>query len=114
MKKCSLLCYSVASFLCYGLLLVNAFKKWLEPFQAEAARAAAQAQAIAAEKATEAAQNVRQIMEQSPPRMRLDVELAAPTIVVPQKSTSLDALVFDLGTLLFFHFQSERVCRVCG
>uniref|UniRef100_F1KPF0 Vacuolar protein sorting-associated protein 13A n=1 Tax=Ascaris suum TaxID=6253 RepID=F1KPF0_ASCSU len=73
--------------------------KWLEPFQAEAARAAAQAQAIAAEKATEAAQNVRQIMEQSPPRMRLDVELAAPTIVVPQKSTSLDALVFDLGKL---------------
>ncbi|VDM41632.1 unnamed protein product [Toxocara canis] len=73
--------------------------KWLEPFQAEAARAAAQAQAIAAEKATEAAQNVRQIMEQSPPKVHLDVELAAPQIIVPQRSTSLDALVFDLGKL---------------
>lgn len=64
-------------------------------------RAATQAQAAAAERAAEAAQNVKQLMEQSPPRIRLDVEMAAPTIIVPQKSTSLDAIVVDLGKYTF-------------
>lgn len=41
-------------------------------------------------------------MEQSPPRIHLDIELAAPTILVPQKSTSFDALIFDFGNLLYF------------
>ncbi|VDK42182.1 unnamed protein product [Anisakis simplex] len=80
--------------------------KWVEPFQAEAVRAAAQAQAIAAEKATEAAQKAAQIMELSPPRIQLDVELAAPTIVIPQKSDSFDALVVDLGMLFVSSFSS--------
>lgn len=80
-------------------LWMSRMLSWMEPFQAEAARAAAQAQAAAAEKAVEAAQNVKQLMEVSPPRISLDVEMAAPTIILPQKSTSLDAIVVDLGNL---------------
>ncbi|KJH40547.1 hypothetical protein DICVIV_13495 [Dictyocaulus viviparus] len=61
---------------------------WVAPFQAEAARAAAAAQAAASEKAVEAAQNVKQLMVESPPRVQLDVELEAPVILLPQLSTS--------------------------
>ena len=80
-------------------------KAWMGPFQQEAALAAAQAQALAAEKATETVANVRkQLMEESPPRFHLDIELAAPTIIVPQNSKSKYALVVDLGITLKFHY----------
>lgn len=72
---------------------------WIAPFQNEAVRAAHAAQAAAAEKATAAAQNVKQIMEQSPPRIQLDVILEAPFIVVPRLSTSHDVIVLHLGRL---------------
>uniref|UniRef100_A0A8R1E5I1 Chorein N-terminal domain-containing protein n=1 Tax=Caenorhabditis japonica TaxID=281687 RepID=A0A8R1E5I1_CAEJA len=72
---------------------------WIAPFQNEAVRAAQAAQAAAAEKAATAAQNVKQIMEQSPPRIQLDVILEAPFIVVPRLSTSRDVIVLHLGRL---------------
>ncbi|CAD27608.1 Vacuolar protein sorting-associated protein 13 [Caenorhabditis elegans] len=72
---------------------------WLAPFQNEAVLAAQAAQAAAAEKAATAAQNVKQIMEQSPPRIQLDVILEAPFIVVPRLSTSRDVIVLHLGRL---------------
>uniref|UniRef100_A0A158R6A3 VPS13 domain-containing protein n=1 Tax=Syphacia muris TaxID=451379 RepID=A0A158R6A3_9BILA len=73
---------------------------WLSPFQQEAATAASQAHALAAEKATETVANVRkQLSDEIPPRAHIDIELAAPTILVPQSSMSSSALVFDLGKL---------------
>ncbi|UMM13276.1 hypothetical protein L5515_001638 [Caenorhabditis briggsae] len=72
---------------------------WIAPFQNEAVRAAQAAQAAAAERAATAAQNVKQIMEQSPPRIQLDVILEAPFIVVPRLSTSRDVIVLHLGRL---------------
>ncbi|CAI2320935.1 unnamed protein product [Caenorhabditis sp. 36 PRJEB53466] len=72
---------------------------WIAPFQNEAVRAAHAAQAAAAERAATAAQNVKQIMEQSPPRIQLDVVLEAPFIVVPRLSTSRDVIVLHLGRL---------------
>lgn len=79
-------------------LWVNRMLQWISPFQAEAAAAAAQAQAIAAERAAQAAQNVKQILEVSPPKIALDIELAAPAIVVPRLSTSEHVLLVNLGT----------------
>ncbi|EPB77679.1 hypothetical protein ANCCEY_03183 [Ancylostoma ceylanicum] len=73
---------------------------WMAPFQEEAARAAAAAQAAASEKAAEAAQNVKQMLAESPPRIQLDVQLEAPIIVVPQLSKSRNALVLILGKLM--------------
>ncbi|KAJ1351608.1 hypothetical protein KIN20_007693 [Parelaphostrongylus tenuis] len=73
---------------------------WMAPFQEQAARAAAAAQAVASEKAVEAAENVKQIMVESPPRIQLDVELEAPVILLPQLSTSPKVLVFVLGKLI--------------
>lgn len=54
---------------------------------------------MATEKATEAAQNVKQIMIESPPRLRLDIKLAAPAIIVPRISTSNDVFLVNLGQL---------------
>ncbi|CAD6186300.1 unnamed protein product [Caenorhabditis auriculariae] len=73
---------------------------WIAPFQAEAVRAAQAAQEAAAEKAATAAQNVKQMMEESPPRIALDVLLEAPHIVVPRDSRSLDVVVLHLGKIL--------------
>ncbi|RCN41930.1 hypothetical protein ANCCAN_12090 [Ancylostoma caninum] len=73
---------------------------WMAPFQEEAARAAAAAQAAASEKAAEAAQNVKQMLAESPPRIQLDVQLEAPLIVVPQLSKSRNAVVLILGKLI--------------
>ncbi|KAK0425183.1 hypothetical protein QR680_009077 [Steinernema hermaphroditum] len=78
---------------------VSRLLNWIGPFQAEAASAAARAQAAATEKATESAQRVKQLMEESPPKIHLDVELAAPTIVVPRKSTSYEVVMLDFGQL---------------
>ncbi|KAE9550830.1 hypothetical protein FO519_005958 [Halicephalobus sp. NKZ332] len=80
-------------------LWVNRMLNWISPFQAEAAQAAAQAQAIAAERATEAAQNVKQVLIEAPPRILLDIELAAPAIIVPRISTSNEIILVDLGHL---------------
>lgn len=77
------------------------FQLWLGPFQKEAAIAASQAQALAAEKATETVANVRnQLMDEVPPRAKFDIVLAAPTVLVPQSSKSDSALVFDFGKWL--------------
>ncbi|PAV62062.1 hypothetical protein WR25_11522 isoform B [Diploscapter pachys] len=72
---------------------------WVAPFQNEAQRAAEAAQAIAAEKAAAAAENVKQMMESSPPRIQLDVTLESPQIIVPRSSNSLHALVVHLGKI---------------
>uniref|UniRef100_A0A158PAL8 Vacuolar protein sorting-associated protein 13 n=1 Tax=Angiostrongylus cantonensis TaxID=6313 RepID=A0A158PAL8_ANGCA len=72
---------------------------WMAPFQEQATRAAAAAQAVASEKAVEAAENVKQIMAESPPRILLDIELEAPVILLPQLSTRRNVLVFILGML---------------
>uniref|UniRef100_A0A158Q918 VP13A protein n=1 Tax=Elaeophora elaphi TaxID=1147741 RepID=A0A158Q918_9BILA len=69
------------------------------PFQAEAAQVAAQAQSYASEKASQAAQKIKHLMEESPLRIGLDIELAAPTILVPKSSMSLNALFIDFGKL---------------
>lgn len=53
----------------------------------------------ASEKAKEAAENVKQILEVSPPRIELDVELEAPMIVVPRLSSSPDVIVALLGNV---------------
>ncbi|CAI4228502.1 unnamed protein product [Auanema sp. JU1783] len=72
---------------------------WLSPFQEEAVKAAAAAQQIASEKAAEAAQNVKQMLEQSPPRIQMDVKLHAPVLVLPRLSSSTDVVVAILGEL---------------
>ncbi|VDM52909.1 unnamed protein product [Angiostrongylus costaricensis] len=96
---------------------------WMAPFHEQATRAAAVAQAVhserltdlvsckpfytfistfvkvASEKAVEAAENVKQIMAESPPRILLDVVLEAPVILLPQLSTRRNVLVFILGML---------------
>lgn len=81
-------------------LWVNRMLHWINPFQAEAAVAAAQAQQIASEKAAETAQTVRKMLEENPQRILLDVELYAPAIVVPRRSTSNQVILFDLGRLI--------------
>ncbi|KAK6731863.1 hypothetical protein RB195_007989 [Necator americanus] len=82
---------------------------WMAPFQAEAARAAAAAQAAASEKAAEAAQNVKQMLAESPPRIQLDVQLEAPVIVLPQLSTSHNVVVLILGKLVVAnHITGDR------
>uniref|UniRef100_A0A914Q5H0 Vacuolar protein sorting-associated protein 13C n=1 Tax=Panagrolaimus davidi TaxID=227884 RepID=A0A914Q5H0_9BILA len=80
-------------------LWVNRMLTWIHPFQAEAALAAQQAQVAVSEKATETAQNVKQIMLESPPRLHLDIKLAAPAIIVPRISTSNDVFLVNLGQL---------------
>jgi vacuolar protein sorting-associated protein 13A/C len=55
----------------------------------------ADASNAAAEKTVEAAQEVGK----KAPRIKLDINLKAPVIIVPQKSTSDNALVVDLGHL---------------
>ncbi|CAD5206105.1 unnamed protein product [Bursaphelenchus okinawaensis] len=79
---------------------LNRMLNWISPFQEEAAAAAASAQQAAQAKATEAAQNVKEMLENNPQRIRLDVELNAPAIVVPRLSTSDQALWLDLGKLV--------------
>ncbi|WKX92088.1 hypothetical protein Q1695_010264 [Nippostrongylus brasiliensis] len=82
---------------------------WMAPFQEEAARAAAAAQAAASEKAQEAAENVKALLAESPPRIQLDVELEAPVIVVPQLSISRNAVVLVLGKIVVRnHFSGDR------
>lgn len=81
-------------------LWVNRMLHWINPFQEEAVAAAAQAQQLASEKAAETAQSVRKMLEENPQRILLDVELYAPAIVVPRKSTSHQVLLFDLGKLV--------------
>ncbi|KAI6240270.1 Vacuolar protein sorting-associated protein 13C [Aphelenchoides fujianensis] len=81
-------------------LWVNRMLCWIQPFQAEAAEAAALAQQVAAEKAAETAQNVRKMLEENPQRILLDIELNAPAIVVPRRSSSNQMLLFDFGRLL--------------
>ncbi|PIO61368.1 hypothetical protein TELCIR_17112 [Teladorsagia circumcincta] len=73
---------------------------WNTPFQEEAAKAAAVAQAAASEKAQEAAENVKQMLAEHPPRIQLDVELEAPVILLPQLSTSRNVVVLVLGRLV--------------
>ncbi|ELU14385.1 hypothetical protein CAPTEDRAFT_224867 [Capitella teleta] len=55
----------------------------------------AEASSAVAESAVEAAQEVGK----KAPRIKLDINLKAPVIIVPQKSTSDNALVVDLGHL---------------
>uniref|UniRef100_A0A914DD96 Vacuolar protein sorting-associated protein 13 n=1 Tax=Acrobeloides nanus TaxID=290746 RepID=A0A914DD96_9BILA len=88
-------------------LWLNRLMSWIGPFQEEAAAAAAQAQALAQQKATEAAQNVKQIIETNPPKIQLDVELSAPAIIVPRRSTADEVLLFDLGKILVNNSFSE-------
>uniref|UniRef100_A0A0K0FDI7 Vacuolar protein sorting-associated protein 13A (inferred by orthology to a human protein) n=1 Tax=Strongyloides venezuelensis TaxID=75913 RepID=A0A0K0FDI7_STRVS len=78
---------------------VNRMLNWIVPFQAEAQSAAIAAKAKASEKATQAAQNVKQIMEQSPPKIKMDIELGAPTIIVPKISHSYEAIFINFGKL---------------
>ncbi|KAI6208431.1 Vacuolar protein sorting-associated protein 13C [Aphelenchoides besseyi] len=81
-------------------LWVNRMLRWIRPFQAHAAVAAAHAQQIATKKAAETAQNVKKMMNENPKRIRLDIELNAPAIVVPRRSTSNQMILFDFGRLL--------------
>ena len=55
----------------------------------------AEASTAAAEQAALAAQD----FGKKAPRLALDIKMKAPVIIVPQKSTSNDALVVDLGKL---------------
>ncbi|EJW79468.1 hypothetical protein WUBG_09623 [Wuchereria bancrofti] len=80
-------------------LWLERMKRFAVPFQAEAAQVAAQAQSYASEKASQAAQKIKHLMEESPLRIGLDIELEAPTILVPKSSTSLNALFIDFGRL---------------
>ncbi|KAL3998071.1 N-terminal region of Chorein a TM vesicle-mediated sorter family protein [Acanthocheilonema viteae] len=80
-------------------LWLERMKRFAAPFQAEAAQVAAQAQSYASEKASQAAQKIKHLMEESPLRIGLDIELAAPTILVPKSSMSLNALFIDFGKL---------------
>ncbi|VDP11245.1 unnamed protein product, partial [Onchocerca flexuosa] len=80
-------------------LWLERMKRFAVPFQAEAAQVAAQAQSYASEKASQAAQKIKHLMEESPLRIGLDIELAAPTILVPKNSMSLNALFVDFGKL---------------
>ncbi|VIO96842.1 Uncharacterized protein BM_BM5678 [Brugia malayi] len=80
-------------------LWLERMKRFAVPFQAEAAQVAAQAQSYASEKASQAAQKIKHLMEESPLRIGLDIELEAPTILVPKNSTSLNALFIDFGRL---------------
>ncbi|KAK5973526.1 Vacuolar protein sorting-associated protein 13C [Trichostrongylus colubriformis] len=81
-------------------LWLSRLMAWNTPFQEEAARAAAAAQAAASEKAQEAAENVKQMLAEHPPRIQLDVQLEAPVILLPQLSTSRNVVVLVLGRLI--------------
>ncbi|KAM3721577.1 Intermembrane lipid transfer protein [Dirofilaria immitis] len=80
-------------------LWLERMKRFVAPFQAEAAQVAAQAQSYASEKASQAAQKIKHLMKESALRIGLDIELAAPTILVPKNSMSLNALFVDFGKL---------------
>ncbi|VDN06934.1 unnamed protein product [Thelazia callipaeda] len=88
-------------------LWLERMKRFALPFQAEAAQVAAQAQSYATEKASQAAQKLKDLMEESPLRIGIDFELAAPTILVPKNSMSLDALIVDFGKLTIANSLSE-------
>ena len=49
----------------------------------------------------EAIEAAKQMLEQSPPRIELDVELLAPLLLLPRLSASTDVLIFDLGELIY-------------
>lgn len=70
---------------------------------------AAQAQSYASEKASQAAQKIKHLMEESPLRIGLDIELAAPTILVPKNSMSLNALFVDFGIDLLLSYGFLRL-----
>uniref|UniRef100_A0A915Q109 Vacuolar protein sorting-associated protein 13A n=1 Tax=Setaria digitata TaxID=48799 RepID=A0A915Q109_9BILA len=80
-------------------LWLERMKRFALPFQLEAAQVAAQAQSYASEKASQAAQRFKHLMEESPLKIGLDIELAAPTILVPKNSMSLNAIFIDFGKL---------------
>lgn len=40
-----------------------------------------------------------QRVQEAPPKLRLDVDLNAPVVIVPQRSDSQEALLVDLGRL---------------
>uniref|UniRef100_A0A913HS02 Vacuolar protein sorting-associated protein 13A n=1 Tax=Strongyloides stercoralis TaxID=6248 RepID=A0A913HS02_STRER len=95
---------------------VSRMLNWIVPFQAEAQSAAIAAKAKASEKATQAAQNVKQIMEQSPPKIKMDIELGAPTIIVPKISHSYESIFVNFGKLkitnTFFDGGGEEKCII--
>ncbi len=66
----------------------------MAPFQEAAQAAATQAGTAMQEGAKEAAKKVDY---QSLPKVKLDVDLKAPVIVIPQNSKSEEALLVDLG-----------------
>lgn len=80
-----------------ALLLSQTFC-WFQNFAAQfqAAQAAvAEAGSAMAESATAAAQQA----QQSSSRMRLDIKIKAPVVIVPQSSTNNNAIVVDLGNI---------------
>ncbi|KAI6203695.1 Vacuolar protein sorting-associated protein 13C [Aphelenchoides besseyi] len=96
-------------------LWVNRMLRWIRPFQAHAAVAAAHAQQLATKKAAETAQNVKKKLEENPQRILLDIELNAPAIVVPRRSTSNQMLLFDFGRLLIKNkFMSKKNAIIDG
>uniref|UniRef100_A0A914WWB3 Uncharacterized protein n=1 Tax=Plectus sambesii TaxID=2011161 RepID=A0A914WWB3_9BILA len=78
---------------------LNRLLCWIAPFQVEAQAAAAQAGAAAAVRATEAAKNIKEIIQERPPKIKLDIDLHAPILFVPKKSDSAETLVIDLGRI---------------
>ncbi len=88
------------------------FQSFLDNFQA-AQRAIADASAAAAETAK---QNMVDAYANAT-RMRLNIKIKAPIIIVPVDSKSLDAISIDLGSLSITNNCSEipgsAVCKVC-
>lgn len=80
------------------LKILTTFKRWLEPFEVRADDGMNECSSIAARKAVEEGEKMHQLMKEPSRRIRLDVELAALTVVIPQTSSSANALVFDFGT----------------
>jgi putative N-acetylmannosamine-6-phosphate epimerase len=78
--------------------LTHRLQCWAAPFQAEAQAAAAQAAAAAAVRANEAVKNIKEIIRDQPPKIKLDIDLSAPILFVPKKSDSDECLIIDLGS----------------
>jgi hypothetical protein len=66
---------------------------WATPFQQTMAAAQSQATAQLGDQATDAMRSI----QAAPPKMRLDIDLNAPIVIVPITSESDEALLIDFG-----------------
>lgn len=106
--------YTVVLFIIFWIIdrfidWIDFFQGWLEPFQKAAAQAATQAGSALGQGAKDAAEIFQQ---QQVSKMKLDVSIDAPIVIMPQNSKSDEGILVHFGKFHEFSFFFFKIYRL--